>query len=288
MISERDGAVIEESELVLAPNGIPISLRPYFYMLPSVRFLAVSLFTVFLIAACVSPGPKPAAALLTIEEYPLKSLECPTDPEARCFEPESGTFEEIVAKRQEEREKLADPMPWMTDDTAATELAGKPLVANLVITAEAEQQAVAVQVVHGEEVIYTRPLGPVSPLNPLQGLWVIDGHWYLEVVEHVPGGEYYARGLIIQDGELLNDRLGYREAFAFTPLRGKPFYLFSAEGRIYASLAGETVDLDYDEVAHYGCCSAARLNPIKAENMLSFFARRDAQWFYVEAGIYAG
>ncbi|MBC7250488.1 MAG: hypothetical protein H5T62_09405 [Anaerolineae bacterium] len=30
MISERGGAVIGERELVLAPNGIPVSLRPYF------------------------------------------------------------------------------------------------------------------------------------------------------------------------------------------------------------------------------------------------------------------
>lgn len=178
-------------------------------------------------------------------------------------------------------------MPWTTSNAVAAELAGKPLVASLTFASEEAQSDVTVQVVHGEEVIYTRCLGLSSPFNPLQGLWVIDGHWYLEVVEHVPDNEYpYARGLIIQDGELLNDRLGYQEAFAFTPLRDKPFYFFLADGKVYAHLDGETVELDYEEVAHYGCCSAARLNPIKAENMVSLFARRDSQWLYVEAGIY--
>lgn len=68
-------------------------------MLPSVRFLAIFLFVVFLIAACASPGPKPIADLLTVEEYSLKSLECPTAPEARCFEPESGTLARDLARQ---------------------------------------------------------------------------------------------------------------------------------------------------------------------------------------------
>jgi len=121
----------------------------------------------------------------------------------------------------------------------------------------------------------------------LQGLWVIDGHWYLEVAEYMSGSEYpYARGLIVRDGELLNEKFGYQDAFTFTPLRGRPFFFFRANDKIYAYLDGETIHLDYEEIAHYGCCSAARLNPIKAENMVSFFARRGAKWFYVEAGIY--
>jgi len=259
-------------------------------MLHSYRILAVSLFLILLFPACTSRPESPQQlslnGLLIVEEYPLKSLECQTDPESRCFQPVSGTFEEITSKRQEEREKLTDPMPWLRSDTVEANLDGKPLIASLIFPSGGDRTDIAVQVVHGDEIIYTRSLGTPSPLNPLQGLWVVDGHWYLEVAEYIPGSKYpYARGLIIRDGELLNERLGYQEAFAFSLLRGKPFF-FLADRKIDAYLDGETIRLGYEEVAHYGCCSAARLNPIKAENMISFFARRDSKWFYVEAGIY--
>lgn len=272
-------------------KGMPIPQGESSRMSPSFRLIALFLVAIFLFSSCGPQVNAPAQVfengLLTIEEYPLKSLECESDPEARCFVPVSGTFEEIIAHRQTERERLADLMPWMNSNTVAATLNGKPLVASLSFVAEGDHSNVTVQVVHGEEVIYTRSLGQAGPLNQLQGLWVSDGHWYLEVAEYLPGSEYpYVKGLIVQDGESLNESMGYQDAFGFTLLRGKPFFFFMKSGLINAYLHGETVSMGYEDVAHYGCCSAARLNPIKAENMISFFARRDGNWNYVEAGIY--
>jgi hypothetical protein len=44
--------------------------------------------------------------------------------------------------------------------------------------------------------------------------------------------------------------------------------------------------LGLEGILHYGCCSAGMLNPIRALNMVSFFAQAESTWYYVEIGIY--
>ena len=41
-----------------------------------------------------------------------------------------------------------------------------------------------------------------------------------------------------------------------------------------------------DAIPHCVCCSAADLNPVRAENMVAFFGLRDGTWYYVEMGVY--
>ena len=94
-------------------------------------------------------------------------------------------------------------------------------------------------------------------------------------------------GQVIEDGQSLNERAGYDETFGFQLLQGEPFYFFKKGGTIGAVYAGQEIQLRYNEVPHYGCCSPAELNPISAENMLAFFAQRDGRWYYVEIGVFA-
>jgi len=139
--------------------------------------------------------------------------------------------------------------------------------------------------------IYTIPVGNSSPLGSLRGLWVYGSHWALEtafVTNHKTGNviDSQTTGQVSVDGQLLNQQLGYQEAFGFQTLRDKPFYFFKQGDRIGISYDGVTIPTGYDEVLHYYCCSAGTLNPRVYQNMVSFFARKGSIWYYIEAGVF--
>jgi hypothetical protein len=139
--------------------------------------------------------------------------------------------------------------------------------------------------------IYRIPVGDSSPIDSLRGLWTYDGHWALEtayVTTHQNGNEIdsQATGQISIDGQLLNEQLGYQEAFGFQTMHGKPFYFFKQNGTIGVSYDNVAVPLGYDEILHYSCCSGATLNPRVAQNMVAFFARKGIPWYYVEIGVF--
>ncbi len=139
--------------------------------------------------------------------------------------------------------------------------------------------------------IYTIPVGHGSPINGLRRLWVYDDHWALEtafITERQEGNTTYsdAVGQITVDGVLLNVQKGYDEAFGFQTIHGKPFYFFKRDGQIDASYNGIEFPLGFDEIPHYGCCSAATLNPYVFQNMVTFFARKGETWYYGEIGVF--
>jgi len=139
--------------------------------------------------------------------------------------------------------------------------------------------------------IYQIAIGPGSPIEALRGLWVYDDHWVLEtakITETQQGNSVTdnAVGRVSVDGQLLNDSRGYEEAFGFQTLNGRPFYFFKKQAKIGASYDGVEIPLDYDQVPHYGCCSASELNPHRYQDMVDFLAFRDGNWYYVEIGLY--
>jgi hypothetical protein len=143
-----------------------------------------------------------------------------------------------------------------------------------------------------DEEIYRIPVGEASPIPALRGLWVYDDHWMLEtayVNNEQDGNEIssWAIGQITLDGELLNDRYGYDDAFGLQTIRGRPFYFYRKDGKIDADYDGVEILLGYDEIPHYNCCSSSTLNPMIAQSMVSFFARKGSDWYYVEAGVFA-
>ncbi len=148
----------------------------------------------------------------------------------------------------------------------------------------------AVQVVRGGQVVYTTQPADASPIDPLRGLWTYGDHWVLEyarVTNTIKDNtiESYVTGQIIQDGELLNDSLGYQEAFGFQTFAGNPFYFFKRDGQIGVNYAGQETMLGYDDVPHYGCCSAAELNPRQYVTGVTFTAQRNGTYYYVVIGI---
>jgi hypothetical protein len=111
--------------------------------------------------------------------------------------------------------------------------------------------------------------------TPVKGLWVWGEHWLLEV-----------DGFLIQDGEVLNERLGYEDIFGWHLLNGKPFYYFRKGPRVGISYDGRTLPLYFEEVIHYRCCEAAMFNNAGNDDMVWFYGLRQGIWYYVEMGVY--
>ena len=138
---------------------------------------------------------------------------------------------------------------------------------------------------NGEE-IYRISVGHASPVNGLRGLWVYDDHWALETAYVTLDAEDFVTGQITVDGNLLNEQYGYEEAFGFQTIASKPFYFYQKDGKIHANYAGTDITLGYDEILHYGCCSASSLNPWIYKNMVDFFGRKGETWYFAEIGVF--
>jgi|GEM_PF-981595 len=116
---------------------------------------------------------------------------------------------------------------------------------------------------------YVSFFGVVDPVKRLDS-W--DGGWLLEV-----------NGTLIHNGENLNLKEGYSEAFNFTMLNGKPFYFFTRDGKINAWYGGKILPMQYDEVVHDKCCEPAIFNIENSPDSLWFYAKRDGVWHFVGA-----
>lgn len=227
---------------------------------------------------------------LTVDQYELKSA---PNLEPLHFEPIQGSQDEIMSTHAAEMEEKFSDNSFFENFLFGRKalLDDRDLVAQEVIadSQDSKYQKVSVVVSLEKKKIYTIKAGDVSPTQALQGLWTYDDHWMLEIafVTAIVNSKdnsrsYNTIGQIVQDGELLNDKYGYQEAFGSQLLKGKPFYFFKKDGKIGISYDGQTNELGYDEVLHYGCCSAAEMNPQPAKDMVSFFAKENGTWYYVE------
>lgn len=137
-------------------------------------------------------------------------------------------------------------------------------------------------------VVFSVPNDSPGVTSPYRVLATYDDHWVLELAqqEQNADGSTYFSGRVFIDGRSVNEEFGYQEAFGFQTIAGRPFYFYKQDDQIGVVADGQPVFLGYDEVPHYGCCSASALNPRIARNMLAFFARRGDRWYYVEIGAF--
>jgi hypothetical protein len=263
-----------------------------------VLLLITLLFTLLCLGSCNSKhAAQPSLpSELSVEEYPLKNA---PNVEPLAFIPMQGTQEEILEKHQQERgNTFADTSSfytrWPGIDVSSGDgkFTALESVTDTFVVGNGTFQKVSVQVSRDGKIIYSIPAGDGSPISALQGLWAYANHWTLEIA-HVTqifsppnevSLEFY--GQIVQDGELLNERYGYDEAFGFQLMNGKPFYFFKRDGRIGISYDSQEVPLGYAQIPHYRCCSGAEVNPKIAQNIVAFFAQRDGEWYYVEIGVF--
>lgn len=252
-------------------------------MQKSIRIWSGLLLTLCLIlmsSACQADSVSTGSAL-TLDENPLQG---PPDSDRGTFLPIGSTQEEVIEKHREERERTVYNNYYQEDGDFYPRTnslgPGQELTAVLgTSTTEAFRQIATL--LRGDEEIFSVDAGLPSPALPLQGLWSYSDHWALEVLY---ADEENWQGRIYLDGELLNESLNYQDAFGFQLLGGKPFYFYQREDGLGYSYDGKETNLPYDEILHYGCCSASSLNPIPAENMVAFYALTGEDWFYVELG----
>ena len=147
----------------------------------------------------------------------------------------------------------------------------------------AEQYAQAcsncITVTRNNEEIFQTDAGSVSPINPLQGFWTYDNHWVLETNLFLEDKPF--NGQIFVDGTSLNQQNGYEESFNFQTINGRPFYFFRRNGKVNAWFDGQEIQLGYEDVPHYLCCSDSGLNPRARQGMVSFFGTTASQWYFV-------
>jgi len=227
-------------------------------------FIAFVLF-VFSLTACVPQST------LQIEEHPIKRMNTPVE----------GNREDILAKHQAERSisalSFSPPITLGSDTINVVEnFSGK---------------FASVDVFCNDELEISIDAGVISPINNYRGIWVVDEHWVMEVA-HVeedpadPNAAFIIWGEIFHDGESINEKYGYDEAFNFQILNGKPFFFFRKGGEIGFSYDEVETALEYTEIPHYMCCSASAFNPLAAENMVAFYASKGEQDYYVEIGAF--
>jgi hypothetical protein len=278
----------------------------------SLLFRTLILFPFVLLTACTPaavlptptspPPPSPTPPLtatrqtplvlppgMVIEEYPLISF---LATEGRDFVPARGTMEAVLAVRAAERARpdpALAPFDINEPNQLRTGLDGSLILAriesaNLDLGGIIYATATLIVLRDGAE-IYRMDLGIAGPVPLLRGLWTYDHHWVVEVAVGSAMGSMPLGGIIV-DGELLNVAHNYEEAFGFQTMAGRPFYFFQRNGRVGAVYDGQEIALDYENIHHYGCCSAGAFNILPAANMVSFFAERQGLLYYVEMGVY--
>jgi hypothetical protein len=109
-----------------------------------------------------------------------------------------------------------------------------------------------------------------EPMYALSGFNIWEDHWILE-----------AGDFLIQDGEILNETLGFQEIFSWSLVKDKPTYFFRMDSKVGLSHDGQILPLQYDDVAHGLCCGPAQNNPYLNDDSVHFFGKRNGEWFYV-------
>jgi len=86
---------------------------------------------------------------------------------------------------------------------------------------------------------------------------------------------------VIQDGEVLNPKLGFEEIFNWSLVKDKPTYFFRKESRVGISYGGQILPLQYQDVAHGLCCGPSQSNPRISDDFMHFYGKWDGVWYYV-------
>jgi hypothetical protein len=107
---------------------------------------------------------------------------------------------------------------------------------------------------------------------PLRSFTTWDGHWLLEVDDH-----------LIMDGQDIGQALGFDAAFGFTRLGGQSFFFFERDGVVGISYGGHELPDLYERVFHNGCCEAVIHNVEAGPDAVWFHALQEGIWYWVEA-----
>jgi hypothetical protein len=122
--------------------------------------------------------------------------------------------------------------------------------------------------------VYTGTTVAVGAYVPLHSFTTWDGHWALEVDDH-----------LIMDGEDISQVLGYDAAFGFARIEGRSFYFFEQDGLVHISYDDQVLPNTYEVVFHNQCCEASIHNVEAGPDAVWFHALREGTWYFVEASL---
>ena len=137
---------------------------------------------------------------------------------------------------------------------------------------ETDQSApLMVQVYRGSQSIYQTTFQDRPAANGIIGFWTYGAHWALETINS-----------IVIDGQKVNTLYGCSKSYEFHLLGGKPLFFYERAGQTGLNLDGIETAFPYEDISHYGCCSAGAFNPVQIGDLLLFFARNDNTPYYFE------
>lgn len=111
--------------------------------------------------------------------------------------------------------------------------------------------------------------GPTG--TPTRQFWSWQDHWFVKVAD-----------VLMQDGEILNLRLGYEEIFAWQVLDEQPFFMMRKGPSYGIVYAGKELPVQYEDILHGElCCDLNSYQITQLANGLQFYARRDGVWMLV-------
>jgi hypothetical protein len=266
---------------------------------------------IVLLAACAKNEPADVDTLGGIEmingeghtvlssglHIDIFELEGPPKVEPLTFVPVGGlTQNEVLSLHEAERQLIFTDNGFFDENRFCVRSQGQgPMVTACEFATEAADGlgSLTIDMMVDDEVVFTAEAGDASPISPLRGVWSFDEDWVLEfahitvtIDEDENTANSDAKGQLVWMGILVNETLLTDEIFGFQLMNGKPFYFFDKDGEIGIVFDEIVTPLGFEAVPHYGCCSAGMLNPRQAQNMVAFFAERDARWYYVEIGIF--
>ena len=133
-----------------------------------------------------------------------------------------------------------------------------------------------VNITRNEQVVDTLAVAQAGLAGyPVHRFWSWNGHWLLEM-----------DSVLVQDGKLLNNILGYAEIFEWNLMNGEPFYFFQRNASYGINFAGQELPLRYDDIIHGQlCCDPAIYSIISTPSEAWFYALRDDIWYLVHAQV---
>ncbi len=143
-----------------------------------------------------------------------------------------------------------------------------------------KMSGIQIEVQSGNRVVYAATLEALLG-NHTINLWGFNEHWVMEYRQRDRSGSI--KGHLVQDGHEINQTLAYQETFGFALLHDLPFFFYQKDSKFGMSYNGQEHPLNFDEIYHFGCCDDSFFNPGYSLEKVSFFARRDSQWYHVEA-----
>jgi hypothetical protein len=159
------------------------------------------------------------------------------------------------------------PPAYVGDTLARVTTTGFPT-----ITYQVELDSPAVD--GGTAVVYTGTAVAVGAYMPLRSFTTWDGHWALEVDDH-----------LIIDGQDIGQVLGYDAAFGFTRIREQSFYFFEQAGQVQILYGAQVLPNAYETVFHNQCCEASIHNVEAGPDAVWFHALRGGTWYFVEVSL---